>query len=605
MPDGTQHALLSLDQIAIDPVSYAWPNPSQSDPVGIEANARFAELAAKTAILTELAKANPHADSQSVSGPGAISRHPSAATSPVEPLDQVAADWAARVNADEKIIHAFLGIDDPVGQEAEQLFTDLAVDAELNAFLDTLPEGKLAKGELAALTAFDDALADGADAEEALSAAIRAADTGHDPNGGPGIDTIPPLLEPSTTFEGQIGTPAADNQGQSLNEETPEPQIANTIAPPPAPLSLDRLVGLGAGGSVLVDPAFAVGFTFVFDAIPTYEPGARALSQTARNDPASVVTESELTVTHMGSSDADFLVGTSATEVFGSKEGNDFVYTDLPTNYDPNTHSITNPLSNPIFSASGGGDIVSAGAGSDTIWGGAGDDQLHGDIPGSSETLSVEFSFPLGLVSDGNDVINGGAGNDTLWGGGGADRLSGGDGLDILHGESGADQLYGGDGSDNLFGYAGDDVLSGGQGDDVLAGGSGADQFEFSGGSGPSAFDRAQSLGTDTLSDYAAADGDTFVLANDDFGLGVSGTLTDGADYFEAPSLTLGAAGQDLSGGIANSGIVVIGASAGTDGVAVYYTDNAAAMNTLNSYQIADVISANATDLEAADFFLK
>ncbi len=52
-------------------------------------------------------------------------------------------------------------------------------------------------------------------------------------------------------------------------------------------------------------------------------------------------------------------------------------------------------------------------------------------------------------------------------------------------------------------------------------------------------------------------------------------------------------------------GIVVIGANSGTDGVAVYYTDNAAAMTNLNSYQIADIISANASDFEAADFLLK
>jgi len=614
VPDGIPPPFLGTDQIGTDPVSYDWsgnaavgvrqvvsqdlPSPLGSygvdagDPVALEAAARFAELAAENATRAELDKALPQPPL--VDGDGGV------------PLDQVAADWVASVNADEKIIHAFLGIDDPVGREAEQLFADLALDTELSSFLETLPEGKLAQGELSALSAFDDALGQGADAEEALSAAIRAAESVGFP--GPGRDTGAEL-----SFATRPG--ASESPESTLGiapEEAPIEEVPRlslpeplSFAPPPPPLSLEGLNGLGPGGSVLADPAFGFGFTFAFDTVPIFRPGGDVLSQNDRNEPVETVLSADTVTSYVGSSGADFLVGTSAAEVFGSKEGNDFVFSDLPTNYDPATHSAASPLTNPIFSASGGNDIVSAGSGDDSIWGGAGDDQLHGDVPDTSSTLYGEFSFPLGLTTGGNDMVDGGAGNDTLWGGGGADTLIGGSGHDTLYGDGGTDSLYGGNGADNLFGYAGDDILSGGIGDDTLAGGSGADTYEFSGGSGASAFDRAQSLGTDTISDYSATDNDTLALANDDFGLGNSGTLAAGSDYFETASLTLGGSGQDMSGGVANAGIVVVGANSGADGVAVYYTDNAAAMTNLNSYQIADIVSANASDFEAADFLLK
>lgn len=622
MSDGTSHPMLGADQIGTDPVSYDWTNrttvetvytgprnvvsqelpppigsdasqnpgsPVALDPVAVEAAARFAELAAENAVVSELAK---------------VLAHPTGADrAPADPLDQVAADWAASVNADEKIIQAFLGIDDPVGREAEELFADIALDTELSDFLETLPEGKLAQGELSALTAFDEALARGADSEEALSAAIRAAETVGDPGGLTG--SLPSIVQTA-------GLGGADRFVGIAPEERPVEEVprqqttdVTPYAPPPPRLSLERLNGVGLGGSLLADPAFGFGFTFSFDAVPIFKPGSSALAQADRNDPVDTIPDADPVTSYAGSSGADFLVGTSAAEVFGSKEGADFIYTDLPTNYDSATHSAASPLTNPVFSASGGNDIASAGSGDDSIWGGAGDDQLHGDVPDSSSSLFAEFSFPLGLTTGGNDVIDGGAGNDTLWGGDGADTLIGGEGLDTLYGDGGADSLYGGSGTDNLFGYAGDDVLSGGAGDDTLAGGGGADSFEFSGGSGAGAFDKAQSLGTDRISDYSATDNDTFALADDDFGLGNSGALTAGSDYFETTSLTLGASGQNMSGGVASAGIVVVGANSGSDGVAVYYTDNAAAMTNLNSYQIADVISANASDFEAADFLLK
>jgi len=48
-----------------------------------------------------------------------------------------------------------------------------------------------------------------------------------------------------------------------------------------------------------------------------------------------------------------------------------------------------------------------------------------------------------------------------------------------------------------------------------------------------------------------------------------------------------------------------MGANTGSDGVAVYYTDNPSQMTETNSYQLADIVSVNASDLEAADFLLR
>lgn len=175
---------------------------------------------------------------------------------------------------------------------------------------------------------------------------------------------------------------------------------------------------------------------------------------------------------------------------------------------------------------------------------------------------------------------------------------------DNIYGTASADTLTGTIGGDNIFGYAGDDILIGGQGADTISGGAGADQFVFEGGAGADALAHATSLGTDVISDYSALDGDTFGLSNADFGFGAAGTLTDGADYFESTATLTGAA-QDLSGGAAGPAIVVLGAGAGTDGVDVYYTDDASAMSTDNSYQIADVSGANTGDVAAGDFNLR
>ena len=185
------------------------------------------------------------------------------------------------------------------------------------------------------------------------------------------------------------------------------------------------------------------------------------------------------------------------------------------------------------------------------------------------------------------------------------DLVAGTDADNRIDGTNTADTLTGSAGADNIFGYAGDDVLAGGRGDDTLTGGAGADEFRFEGGTGADALAKASSLGTDTVTDFSALDGDTFGLSDADFGFGDAGTLTDGADYFEHAAVTLSATPLDASGGNAGPAIVVMGDGSGTNGVSVFYTDDAGAMTTDNSYQIADVEGANTGDISAGDFTLK
>jgi hypothetical protein len=61
----------------------------------------------------------------------------------------------------------------------------------------------------------------------------------------------------------------------------------------------------------------------------------------------------------------------------------------------------------------------------------------------------------------------------------------------------------------------------------------------------------------------------------------------------------------DASGAAAGPAIVVFGDATGSDGVSVYYTEDAHAMTQANSYQIADVDNANLSQIEAGDFNLR
>ncbi len=560
---------------------------ADDDLVALQAAARFAELAVEVAEKEALAKA-------------AAADHLKP-REPADPLDQVAADWAAKIEADEQIIHAFLGIEDPIGQEAASVFREADVDARLEAFLENLPDAFLENGELAALSAFDAALARGSDAEEALSAAIQAAEQ---------VETSAQTGAALASLPSGIGLNTAarrDDAADRVEVEASESETGEAVAVNALPFVSSIPVGLlsafAQGQTGANDQAFGFGFQFQPEAVRVFVP-AENRPDTPRQDVVASTTEISPYSSVIGTAASDLLVGSQSQDAMGGREGSDYLYADVPTNYDPNSHDALNPLTNPVFSSSGGADIVSGGAGDDMLWGGAGDDFLYGDVPDTSAALFSEFTFSLGATAGGDDTLFGGDGNDSLWGGAGDDEIFGGAGDDCLSGDGGADRLYGNGGADNIFGYAGDDILQGGADDDTLSGGDGADSFQFAGGSGVSTVEHVQSLGTDTITDYSAADGDSFSLSDADFAFGNTGALTDGVNYFEIADGILSSGPIDISGGASGSAILVMGADSGTDGVSLYYTEDAQAASNLNSYQIADLISVNASDFEAADFLL-
>ena len=437
----------------------------------------------------------------------------------------------------------------------------------------------LTQGEDAARAAYRDALREGSSIEEALERAIVAAEAY---GGAAGADRVlaggpDGLIDENDATDGPILIAGGDG-GFSGGSGDAGAIGSDVLIGSGGADGLAGGAGFGSGG---IDGVFGFGFSFTPIVLRS---NTSNFDNDDRDDSVSLtatVTSSQADQ-QIGTSLADFLVGGNTATTMGGREGNDFLYGDTPTNYLSGTHNAGNALLNPTFAA-GDADTMSGGAGDDMLWGGAGNDTLYGDVP----TDTSAFSFSLGATT---------AGNDTLHGGDGDDFLDGGDGNDQLEGDAG---------DDNIFGYAGDDVLLGGAGVDTLSGGTGADQFEFSGGAGADALAYATSLGTDIISDYNASENDLFMLSDAGFSLGNTGTLIDGTNYFEADTTTINAGAQNLSGGTANAGIVIIGAATGGTGTEVWYTDDASAMSTSNSYQIADVTGADRATIEAGDFNLK
>lgn len=145
------------------------------------------------------------------------------------------------------------------------------------------------------------------------------------------------------------------------------------------------------------------------------------------------------------------------------------------------------------FPATAADDVLNGTGGHDGIDGLAGNDQINGLL--------------------GNDVLVGGLGNDSMTGGLGNDALIGGDGTDVLTGSAGNDGLAGQAGADQLRGEAGRDALSGGLQNDRLFGGTGADRLDggagndvLTGGADADIFVFRHGGGTDTVTDFSAAD---------------------------------------------------------------------------------------------------
>ncbi len=391
------------------------------------------------------------------------------------PEEQAAADAFADAIAD--------------GATVEEAFSAAADAAADQAIAHGAPPEEVAEAVAAAEAAYQAALAAGASPEQAMAAAMAAA--GGPPGGEPGDqefgDAQPGPGGPQSPAgpDGQTGPGGPDG--------TDDPRASIFAG------ALGDLAGQGGGG--VFSAAFGVGFgpdlggDFGFDGdfgafefhgldpfgfggpdpfgfagfdpfgLAGFDPFGFAgfegefnpddpFFDDDREDEAQPSQLSEADNFIAGTSGADFIVvpNETSSDAIAGREGDDYIYADLPQNFDPAVNNVGNPLTSPSFGASGGNDAISGGSGNDTIFGGPGDDLVDGDVPDDVGVLE-DLNFFLGDSSNpGNDFIDGGAGNDTLFGGLGDDTLVGGTGADSLEGGNGVDSIVGGDGNDVVLG---------------------------------------------------------------------------------------------------------------------------------------------------------
>jgi Ca2+-binding RTX toxin-like protein len=116
--------------------------------------------------------------------------------------------------------------------------------------------------------------------------------------------------------------------------------------------------------------------------------------------------------------------------------------------------SIRGSSASNVLNGRGGNDAIQGNAGDDTVNGGTGNDELNGN--GGNDKMAG---------GTGNDTLRGAGGNDNLGGGPGNDTLIGGAANDVLSGGSGKDDMRGGPGSDRCNpgapGFAGGDKATG------------------------------------------------------------------------------------------------------------------------------------------------
>lgn len=253
---------------------------------------------------------------------------------------------------------------------------------------------------------------------------------------------------------------------------------------------------------------------------------------------------------------------------------------------------------------------ISSGAGADTIFIGNEAAKRNTVIDGGDGVDSLVFSSYARLGMDGNGATVRGVEVFDLSDSLSADALKyasiDGSGVNTSitvnvahasHGQTelslqswGADDkiaLMGSSGNDILTGAVGDDLLVGDQGNDVLTGGGGADLFLFSRSGGAS-------FGTDTITDFDAAEGDKIGLdVAIMLGLGGDGVL-DVSKFFRAGDLS------EVSG--SGSGIIVVGSGSGDGGVQLWYAGDLSDAAGSSSYQIANISGANTNDLSNSSF---
>jgi len=308
----------------------------ENDPVALEADATFARLAAEVsiddAILAARWRARPGPDDVVA----AIGEKPDPTKSP-----------------------DFLEIHDLVRAEAEIAFDDAAYDLAYNTV------DSLVTGEAAALNAFDQAIQSGADPEEALTAAISAAEA-VDPRAF-GLTQVAarPISPDDFIFAGRTPlSPRQDRDGSVSKDKEGEKE--------PGTAQEDEEIAVATLGATFED----------------------TLGDGFNDDPAA----------QAEASDADALLGTGYKFVFDPDLIN--IPALGPRNRDRDDELVAGTDADNRIDGTDGADTLTGGAGSDNIFGYAGDDVLAG--------------------GQGNDTLSGGAGADEFLfaGGAGADALA-------------------------------------------------------------------------------------------------------------------------------------------------------------------------------------
>ncbi len=159
------------------------------------------------------------------------------------------------------------------------------------------------------------------------------------------------------------------------------------------------------------------------------------------------------TVTHQGTSAAEFLTGSANADIMIGGLGND------------------------TLSGGDGADALRGGAGDDSLAGGAGADRLDGGL--GRDTASYGLSPTAVTINLATSLISGGDASGDIYGS--IENLTGSAFNDSLTGDAQANLLSGNAGVDTLTGGAGNDTLVGGAGNDTLSGGAGTDTAVFSG----------------------------------------------------------------------------------------------------------------------------
>jgi hypothetical protein len=152
-----------------------------------------------------------------------------------------------------------------------------------------------------------------------------------------------------------------------------------------------------------------------------------------------------------------------------------------------------------------GNDTINGNGGNDTLSGGAGNDTYY--VPNASAKIVEQPNGGTDLViAKGDHTLEANVENLVIdvgngWAGTG-NALN-----NVIIGNSLNNKLDGGDGNDTLDGGLGNDQILGGNGNDVLLGGGGSDTL--TGGNGADTFVLAQGFGTDKVTDFSQAQGDT------------------------------------------------------------------------------------------------